>query len=127
MPLSFAQEQLWFLCQLRADSALYNMPVVLRIAGEIDVDALRKSLMRLVARHEVLRTRYVVTGDGRPAVVVDASGNVPFEHHAGVADAQERTLRAIRQPFSLERGPIARCAVYSADAQRHLLVLVIHH
>jgi amino acid adenylation domain-containing protein len=128
LPLSFAQEQLWFLCRLRADSALYNMPVVLRIRGEIDVEALHKSLAHLVARHEVLRTRYVVSGDG-PVALVDATATVPFEHHAtsSAADSQARVDRFIRLPFSLERGPIARAAVYSEEPRRHLLVLVIHH
>src|SRR5271163_1222247 len=59
IPLSFAQERLWFLDQLQPASSTYNLPIVMRASGTLDVDLLRRSLSEIVRRHEVLRTRFI--------------------------------------------------------------------
>ena len=64
-PLSFAQERIWFWDQVEPNSPLYNLPVAMRVRGDLDVDALRKSLDLIVARHEALRTTFVSEA-GRP-------------------------------------------------------------
>jgi len=74
-PLSFAQQRLWFLDQLEPSSPLYNLPVALRLRGRLDRDALQKSLSAIVARHEVLRTRFEAV-DGNPVQVIAGSATV---------------------------------------------------
>jgi len=62
-PLSFAQQRLWFIDKLQPGTALYNIPTVLRLAGKVDFEALRKGLEAVVARHEALRTTFVSRED----------------------------------------------------------------
>src|SRR5689334_10278912 len=69
LPLSFAQERLWFLQQLVPSSALYNLPAMVRLSGPLDADALQESLNALLRRHEILRTSFVVV-NGSPVQVV---------------------------------------------------------
>src|SRR5882672_5491697 len=68
-PLSFAQQRLWFLDQLEPGSPLYTMPLALRLHGQLNRRALEKSLAAIIARHEVLRTRFVAR-DGEPTQVI---------------------------------------------------------
>ncbi|WP_336217238.1 condensation domain-containing protein, partial [Nonomuraea sp. LPB2021202275-12-8] len=70
MPLSFAQERLWFLWRMAPDSPVYNVPMAYRLSGELDVPALRRALSQVAGRHEVLRTRYVEQ-DGKPVQLID--------------------------------------------------------
>src|SRR5262249_45101737 len=69
LPLSFAQQRLWFLDQLQPGSAFYNIPAALRLTGKLDVDALRRSLSEIVRRHESLRTTFEIV-DGEPVQVI---------------------------------------------------------
>ena len=89
--LSYAQRRQWFLWQLEPDSAAYNMPVALRLSGELNVEALRRSFESLVARHETLRTTFRQDGDEAVQVVHPAA---PFALavEAVAAEALERTV-----------------------------------
>src|SRR5439155_25506482 len=75
-PLSYEQERLWFLDQLEPNSPLYSLPLALRLRGSLDRDALQKSIISIVAAHEVLRTR-VVAENGEPIQVTDEPA--PFD------------------------------------------------
>src|SRR5262245_18620025 len=78
LPLSFAQQRLWFLDRLdAAASAAYHVPAALRLSGRLDLAALQAALNRIVERHEALRTRFAWTDDGA-VQVIDAAAPVPI-------------------------------------------------
>ncbi|MFD0821470.1 condensation domain-containing protein, partial [Micromonospora zhanjiangensis] len=134
LPLSAGQQQMWVLYQLDPASPAYLMAWTLRLAGELDVEALRWAWERLVHRHEILRTRYGQPGDEPvgyldPPVrfelpVVDLSGEP-------AAERQEQALRITaarrRQPFDLETEHPLRVTLIRLAPDRHLMVVVTHH
>ncbi|HEU0079474.1 MAG TPA: condensation domain-containing protein, partial [Longimicrobiaceae bacterium] len=133
-PLSFAQQRLWFLHQMESDPASYNLPLGLRLEGELAPAALRRSVEEVVARHEVLRTRFVEEG-GEPVQRIDPPG--PFALPVvdlGSLPAQareERLRRALaaeaRTPFDLERAPLLRGVVVRLSEREHALLMTMHH
>ncbi|NEC91720.1 non-ribosomal peptide synthetase [Streptomyces sp. SID12501] len=133
-PLSYVQEHLWFLDQLRPGDTTYNMPVVLRLSGSLDQEALARSLATVIARHAVLRTRYLVI-DGAPRQVQDAPYDiaVPLLDLSGLpeADRWPAARRAIaqesRRAFDLAAGPAVRAALYRLGPLDHALQLTFHH
>ncbi|HKP51511.1 MAG TPA: amino acid adenylation domain-containing protein [Chloroflexia bacterium] len=134
LPLSFAQQRLWFLDQWQPASAAYNIPVVMRLDGSLQEEALRKSINAIVERHEALRTTFSVAGD-RPVQVIAPAldvplpvvdlGSVPDEKRE--AEAQRLVKEEARRPFDLARGPLLRARLLRLDEERHQLVLVMHH
>src|SRR6185503_17956257 len=78
LPLSFAQQRLWFLDQLEPGSSFYNVPAAVRLSGRLNVEALERTLSEVVRRHEVLRTRFIAI-DGEPVQVVDAPEPLKLE------------------------------------------------
>ncbi|GID90748.1 non-ribosomal peptide synthetase [Amorphoplanes digitatis] len=132
LPLSFGQQRLWFLDQLTPGSAEYLIPLAVRARGPLDADALRRAFDEVVARHEVLRTRYVHR-DGEPVQVIDAPGPAAFEEVdlAGVPDAEAAGLelldRASSRPFDLAREHPLRVTLIRVAADDHLLLMSLHH
>lgn len=134
LPLSFAQELLWLLDNASPGMTAYNLPIVRRIAGELDSAALERSLRAIVARHETLRTRFALL-DGEPSQIIDpppefALGcidlrDVPAAQRAGRADALV-TERA-RTPFDLAREHMFRATLVRVDDNEHLLLIQTHH
>ncbi|TDV49928.1 non-ribosomal peptide synthetase [Actinophytocola oryzae] len=126
VPLSSAQRGLWFLDRLEPGRGDYVVPIALRVTGDLDVPALRHALTRLVARHEVLRTRFVADDTGRPCQVVDPPAPVTV----AVEDVPEAEVRArvdaiAAEPFDLAAGPLLRAVLVRADTDT--LVLCLHH
>ncbi|MFJ7147383.1 non-ribosomal peptide synthase/polyketide synthase [Streptomyces sp. NPDC100445] len=125
LPLSFAQQRLWFLDRLRPGDARYNSAVAVRLTGTPDHDALRAALTAVVARHEALRTTFTET-DGRPAQTVHPAGPVPLPvHDTGDLDADLRAEYS--RPFDLRRGPLLRALLLRESATSHVLLLTAHH
>src|SRR5262249_30194101 len=77
LPLSYAQQRLWFIQQLEPESIAYNLPLTVRLKGAVDVSAMRQSLGEVARRHEVLRTRFEVK-EGHPVQVIDEPGEIAF-------------------------------------------------
>nr|WP_307793489.1 non-ribosomal peptide synthetase [Amycolatopsis sp. MtRt-6] len=125
LPLSFAQRRLWFLHGLDGGSATYNVPLVMRLAGELDVDALREALNDVVDRHEALRTVFPVV-DGVPYQQVLPEGTVALTVRS-VSDADTEVDRLVRGVFDLGAGVPVRAELLTVDPRRHVLVLVVHH
>ncbi|WP_146180916.1 non-ribosomal peptide synthetase [Limnohabitans sp. 2KL-17] len=128
LALSHAQQRLWFLAQLEPESPAYNMPVVLELRGRLDLRAFQYTLERVVARHEVLRTRFE-TVDGEPVQVVQAPGAVALAVHEvdGDAAADDWARREAMRPFDLASGPLLRTVLLRLAPQRHVLLLTLHH
>jgi amino acid adenylation domain-containing protein len=134
LPLSFAQERLWFLDRLRPGSSAYNMPAALRFTGALDEDALRRALDETVRRHEALRSRFLAER-GRPVLVVDEPRPLEWSH-ADVShlegEARETELRRLAleeaaRPFDLESGPLLRAGLVRAGEGDAVLLLTVHH
>ncbi|WP_345144775.1 amino acid adenylation domain-containing protein, partial [Dactylosporangium darangshiense] len=134
LPLSFAQQRLWFLNQLEPDSPEYNTPTAIHLDGEVDVPALATALGGLVARHEVLRTRLVAGEDGVPYQVIDPAPerfDLPVVDLTGepdpVAAAQAWLDADAVVPFDLATGPLFRVALVRVMPEQHVLSLAMHH
>ncbi|MFN6534745.1 MAG: amino acid adenylation domain-containing protein [Nostoc sp. EkiNYC01] len=134
LPLSFAQQRLWFLHQLSPDSHSYNMLEALRLGGSLNIVALEQSLSELVRRHEVLRTTFP-TVDGNPIqrIAPATALTLPIHDLQGLS-AQEQTAQ-IRQigksvaskPFDLAVGPLIEFTLLQLDRQEYVLLLKMHH
>ncbi|WP_410598224.1 amino acid adenylation domain-containing protein [Amycolatopsis sp. lyj-90] len=129
LPLSFAQQRMWFLDQLDPGSVEYLIPLALRLSGPLSVDAFQRALDRLAERHEVLRTRYVGQG-GEPVQIVDPPGPVAFrlvDLTGRPEEARELLDQVSGRPFDLEREHPLRVTVVRVAADEHLVALTLHH
>ncbi|MGN9822101.1 amino acid adenylation domain-containing protein, partial [Streptomyces sp. SD11] len=133
LPLSFAQQRLWFLDQMEPGSAEYNVPTPLPLPGDLDVEALGRALSAVVARHEVLRTRLVVDTDGVPHQVIDPSEPFPLtvvdvsDGIEPMAAARELVLADAVTPFDLAAGSLIRATLIRVATDEHVLALAMHH
>ncbi|MFG0679727.1 amino acid adenylation domain-containing protein, partial [Pseudomonas sp. xss_4] len=135
LPLSFAQERQWFLWQLEPGSSASHIPTALRLRGHLDTQALQQAFDALVARHETLRTTFVMK-DERPCQHVHGSLPIAIEplhlpatlapehQHAQV---QALIEQQIARPFDLEHGPLVRLGLLRVADDEHVLVMVQHH
>src|SRR5580704_10385064 len=131
-PVTFAQQRLWFLDQLQPDSASYNVAWSIQIKGQLEVQALGRSLSEIVRRHEVLRT---VFGEenGEPVQMVCAPRCVAMpvvdlRSHANAAgEAQRLASGESRQPLDLKNGPLVRARLLQLAADECVLLLTLHH
>lgn len=128
--LSFAQERLWFLHQLEPDNATYNIPVWLKLTGNVDGDALRKSFEFVLDRHESLRTVFR-SRDGAPVQMVlpVERFEVPIIDAANLSpsDLHDLARREILRPFDLAKDAMVRSALYRVRPDTHYLLIVVHH
>ncbi len=133
LPLSFGQEQLWFMDRFAPGLPTYNIAYCLRLRGDLDAGALRRALGALLARHEALRTRLVSGADGRPHQVVDEPAGVALtEVDLSGADEPEERLRELAEaeavrPFSLADGPLFRTHLVRVAGTEHVLIVAVHH
>ncbi|MGW2871908.1 condensation domain-containing protein, partial [Kitasatospora sp. NPDC001225] len=129
LPLSFAQQRLWFLDQLEGASATYNSPFVFRLRGAVDVEALRGAIGDVVGRHEALRTVYPAV-DGRPRQVVLPAGDVEVPFRAEpctVEELAERISAEALAAFNLSTGLPLRVVLFTVAEGESVLVVTLHH
>ena len=134
LPLSYAQQRLWFLEQMEPDSAIYNVPFALRVTGELVVGVLEDSLREVIRRHEVLRTRFELR-DGEAEQVIDeqVEFNLAVEDLSGLErEAAERAVQELaraeaQRGFDLRTGPLLRAKLLQLSANEHELLLTMHH
>ncbi|MDX3308246.1 amino acid adenylation domain-containing protein [Streptomyces sp. ME08-AFT2] len=125
LPLSPAQQRLWFLGQLEADNPAYHIPVAVRLKGALDVAALRSAVRDVVVRHEALHTRYPDTDGRARQEVVDAEAvriDVPV-----TALSEDAVREAARRGFDLTADLPLRAELFRDSDDEHVLLLVVHH
>ena len=134
LPLSFAQQRLWFLDQLAPNNSSYNMPGAVKLEGRLNLEVLERVVNEVVRRHEVLRTRIEIE-DGRPMQVIDewSQRRLEVEDLTGLTvDEGEKETRRIANEeavtgFDLSRGPIVRVKALRLGEEDHVLVFTMHH
>ncbi|HYD81466.1 MAG TPA: amino acid adenylation domain-containing protein, partial [Paucimonas sp.] len=134
LPLSFAQQRLWFLQRLEPDSAAYNMPAAVRLVGDLDVPALKQAFETLTARHETLRTTFREEGGEAVQVIAPSAGIAmplvdltAMPREASEAEVKRIIAAELERPFDLTRGPVLRIMLLKLSAAEHVLLLVMHH
>jgi amino acid adenylation domain-containing protein/non-ribosomal peptide synthase protein (TIGR01720 family) len=134
LPLSFAQQRLWFLAQMDPSSPAYNIPNAMRIRGPLNVAALEQSLNAIVRRHEVLRTTFRAEG-GQPVQVITPALTIPLPLvdlqflPADVREARAITMAGeeAQRSFDLQHGPLLRASLLQLDTQEYVLLWSVHH
>nr|WP_036774510.1 non-ribosomal peptide synthetase [Photorhabdus australis] len=133
LPLSFAQQRLWFLAQFEGVSETYHIPLTLRLRGQLDIDAWQQALNRLFARHEALRSVFI-TVNGQPQVeLLPTEFGLPVKKYdlrkAFDVDKQLKYLceQEAEMPFNLARGPLIRSALVQLANDDYVFLLTQHH
>lgn len=133
LPLSFAQERLWFLNQLNPDDAAYNIPAIVRLQGVLNVTALTQSLNAIVQRHAVLRTSFKMQA-GQPIQTIAETLTLPLPvvdlRKAGAQQAQliqQRALQDAQTPFNLAQAPLLRVTLLWLQDAEYQVLFTMHH
>jgi hypothetical protein len=135
IPLSFAQEQLWFIDRLAPRSSAYNVSYVTRLRGDVDINALHNAVRRITDRHDILRSRFFISADGTPRqrllpdirpslVTVDLSSTPVDDRHS---TARVLIDEWAEEPFELENDTLARFRLVHVSDREHLLGFFLHH
>ena len=134
LPLSFAQQRMWFLNQLEPDSPAYNMPAAIRLEGDLDIFALENVLNEITRRHEVLRTTFATT-DGRPVQVIAETKSIDLPvinlselcEEEKESEAKRLVGSEAKRPFNLEHGPLLRTSVLVLGERETIVLFTMHH
>ncbi|MBP5974473.1 amino acid adenylation domain-containing protein [Brasilonema sp. CT11] len=134
LPLSWAQERLWFLDGLQSESAAYNMPAALQMTGQLNAEALELALTEIIQRHSVLRTTFpIVNGTPVQAIAPTKVVTIPvFDLQSLSPDEQADRVQQLateeaQQPFDLANGPVIRFKLLQLAQQTHVLLVTLHH
>ncbi len=127
-PLSWFQERLWILNQRNPDDVSYNVPVLFRVEGTLDVGALERSLSEIVRRHESLRTRFEMTQGGEAVQLISPAAAVELP----LVEVEDEDIKAhvdaiVTHRFDLSNGPVIVARLLRRDAETHFLLINVHH
>jgi amino acid adenylation domain-containing protein len=134
LPLSFAQQRLWFLAQLEPDSPAYNIPEVLRLQGRLDINVLTETLTAIIQRHEVFRTTFTIVA-GEPVQVIKPTVDfrLPIIDLVSLPKAiQEQEVKKLTEQealkaFDLARDSLLRVTLIRFDDLEHIILFTMHH
>ncbi|MGI9290684.1 MAG: non-ribosomal peptide synthase/polyketide synthase [Gammaproteobacteria bacterium] len=126
LPLSFAQERLWFLDQLEGQSTEYNIPSALRLTGKVHITALETALNQLLQRHETLRTCFSTAGRD-PVAVINKDCSIALEQCLLNGDEQDLLTELAAKPFDLSKTPLMRATLIETNPDENILLVVVHH
>src|SRR5579884_1106912 len=134
LPLSYAQQRLWFLYRMEGISGTYNIPLAVRLKGELNREALEQALWDVVERHEALRTVFPETEEGGEAYqkVLEAEEarerlRLEMERVRDEAELEEKLKTAAGEGIELEKELPLRVKLYEVGEREHVLLLVLHH
>jgi len=132
LPLSFAQQRLWFIEQLEPGQSTYNISAAVRLTGVLDAAALERSLSEVVRRHEALRTTFP-TVDGLPVqrIAEPSTLQLPLVDLSQLSEAEReverRATEEAQRPFDLVTGPLLRAKLLRVSAEEHVVLVTMHH
>ncbi|HIK05164.1 MAG TPA: amino acid adenylation domain-containing protein [Trichormus sp. M33_DOE_039] len=134
LPLSFAQQRLWFLEQLQPDSYTYNLPTAVRLTGILDIGVLERSLNTIIQRHEVLRTQFK-TVDGNPILQIQPSVELPltvidlqaFNLLEQDEEVRHLALKEAQTPFNLATDVLLRVKILRLAKDENVVLFTMHH
>ncbi|MBW4617798.1 MAG: amino acid adenylation domain-containing protein [Cyanosarcina radialis HA8281-LM2] len=134
IPLSFAQQRLWFLHEFDPDNAFYNEPIAVKLQGSVNITALEQSLDRIVSRHQALRTNFS-TVDGQPIQIIRPSLTILVAvtnlQELSASEQQNAIAQIVisetHQPFDLTEDPLLRVRLLQLNETENVLLLVAHH
>ncbi|MBW4569114.1 MAG: amino acid adenylation domain-containing protein [Tolypothrix carrinoi HA7290-LM1] len=134
LPLSFAQQRLWFLAQLEPDSPFYNIPAAVRLQGQLNVEALQQSFNEIISRHEALRTNFQ-TREGQAVAVISKEkpltlsifdiSELPTNQQE--AEIKQQAAQDAQQPFDISSDHLLRVKLLRLGEQEHIILLTMHH
>src|SRR5262245_48591802 len=134
LPLSFAQQRLWFLDQMEPGDTSYNCPMAVRMMGDLDIKALKQTLSAISRRHESLRTRFETKG-GQAVQVIGEAGimNLPIVELSSIGgsarelEVQRLAMEEAQSPFDLARGPLQRARLLRVAEHNYVALFTMHH
>ena len=134
LPLSFAQQRLWFFDQFEPGSPSYNLPRTVRLQGKLNIDALSASLNEIIKRHEILRTSFAIS-NGQPIQVISPSVSLQLPiidlQHIPQEQREAELYRLAKEEaqtgFDLTQAPLLRAKLLRLDAEDHVILLTFHH
>ena len=134
LPLSYAQQRLWFLAQMEPESSFYNMPMAVRMSGKLNLEALERSLAEVIRRHESLRTSFSTLDEQPVQLIAEAvSLSMPLIDlsHLDEAEREARLKQEARaeagRGFDLREPPLLRVRMLRLAQDEHVLLLTMHH
>lgn len=134
LPLSFAQQRLWFLDQLAQGNPFYNLPLAIRLSGALKADSLQEALNEIIKRHETLRSSFPVK-DAEPVQVIAPAMEMRLEKIdlSGLSESRRETetrslaREAVTRPFDLSNGPLIWSRLIKLSPREHILIVAMHH
>ncbi|MBD2199772.1 MULTISPECIES: non-ribosomal peptide synthetase [Calothrix] len=134
LPLSFAQNRLWFIDQLQPGNSAYNIFNGFRLQGSLNITALEQSINEIIRRHEILRTQFIAV-DGQPVQVIipELQLTLPvidlqtLSAPAQAAAVQQLITQAAQQPFDLTQAPLLRLSLLKLNPTEHIVLFAMHH
>ncbi len=134
LPLSYAQQRLWFLAQLEPNSPFYNMPAVVRLEGQLNVEALQQSFNEIISRHEALRTNFQTREGQAIAVISEAmSLTLPVFDISDLslnqqeAEVKKQAYKEAQKPFDLKDDLLLRVKLLRLGKEEYIILLTMHH
>ncbi|NBD17974.1 MAG: amino acid adenylation domain-containing protein [Cyanobacteria bacterium] len=135
LPLSFAQQRLWFLDRLEPDSPAYNLAAKVNIEGPLNVRAMEQTINAIIQRHEVWRTNFTANEQGQPRQIIASTRTIaiplvdlghlsPFQQEWEVS---RLATQQAKTPFNLEQGPLLRATLLRLNPNKHIMVFTMHH
>jgi amino acid adenylation domain-containing protein len=134
LPVSFAQQRLWFIDQLEGENGVYNVPFFWQISGILNINALEKAILEIIQRHEILRTSFSIVNES-PIQIIHTQPELKIEildwrqvpKKDQFSKSKHLATAELQQPFNLSKAPLLRVKLIQLAVQSHLLLLVIHH